>query len=198
MRAPQKKSGMSLVELVVYIAILSLITFVIMNGILQLSSVFGKSRTERRVSLTAETALERMVREIRLAKDITCLSTTGGTACPVVQSEGINFGALELDSFVSHSSSVDQDKKFYCSSSSGNCTQIMFDPNTAVASDEQQLTPSSVTVTSLTFKKLYNPADVAETTGAVRIEMTITSGSGNTQVTHTYYATAVLRGGYAN
>ncbi|MEK7643575.1 MAG: hypothetical protein AAB372_03980 [Patescibacteria group bacterium] len=195
-RAEADETGTTLIELVVYIAILTIMTVIILRSVLQLTGVFARSRIERRVSLAAETALERIVREIRLAKNITCISTGVDAVCDTTQP--IEGDSIRLDTYLSHSDSTPQFKTFYCPFTP--CTQVMFDPNNPQGStdhtDAQQLTPNTVIISNLIFKQLYNPGNVSASRGAVRIEMTVTSGSGLTQVTHTYYATAVLRGGY--
>ncbi|MEK7499680.1 MAG: prepilin-type N-terminal cleavage/methylation domain-containing protein [Patescibacteria group bacterium] len=188
----QRNKGTTLIELVVYIAILTIMSLIILRAVLQLTGVFAKSRIERRVSLAAETALERMVREIRLAR-VPCVASDYTFSACLPDTSG---GALRLHTDKSYTDLTDIYKSFYLSGSSPN--QIIFDPDVSTSADEQQLTPSTVTVESLVFKKLYNTSpDLtnAETSG-VRIELQISSGLGATKVTHTYYASSVLRGGY--
>ncbi len=168
------RRGTTLVELLVYIGILAIATVLVVNAILKMTEIFGKARVERKVALAAETALERMVREIRLANDV-----------PVIQSSP---PYLALNTFADYTGSTAVTKIFILPLGSKT---LYYDNDAYDPYQQVPLTPSDVQVTSLTFTQLPFITDKPK---AVRITLTITGGSGKYAVSHNYYATAVLRG----
>lgn len=174
---------MSMIELVIYIAILTIITVVIVSGIVQMAQVFGKSRNERKVSLAAETALERIVREIRLAKSV----VVGCTPAP----------CISLDSFSSHDvtnpSTISVTKKF---AQSGN-RLVLYPDFVNNPATVQDLTPSNVTVSGVSFTQLPRSVGIKSSVSqAVRVVIAVSTGAGTYTVSHVYNITAVMRGSY--
>lgn len=164
------KKGFTLVESIIYVAILTVFSVLILNVIL----LFGKSwsvvKANKNVNVSAVTAFERMTRDIRSATSVagsSVLSTTPGSLDINVKDQS---GAPVVQSFY-----VNNGKLF---------TQI----GSGVA---EQLTLASVTVQSLTFYKtlLIN----AE---AVKTVMVLTSVEGDKTETRTIETTTTLRGGY--
>lgn len=167
------KNGISLIELVVYIALLTIAVALTVFVMVEISRNYGKNRTDRLVGIAAETAMERIVREIRLACAISSISP--------------DFKSLTLSTFNSLEAGDS------CSSAPLVPRTILLDGNT-VKIGGSSLMPTGVTASELKFIEL---TDIAATK-AIRVEMTLTSGSGSYQVTRKYYATATLRGSYAN
>ena len=65
-----RSRGYTFIELVVYIALFSVVSIVVILSIGKLIQAYGRIRVERRVALAAEIAMERMVREVRMARSI--------------------------------------------------------------------------------------------------------------------------------
>ena len=63
----QTKRGYSLLEVVIYIAILAVVSVVVIESVLSVYKAFGRLRVDRRINLNGDTAIETMVREIRSA-----------------------------------------------------------------------------------------------------------------------------------
>ena len=57
--------------MIIYISILSLFTFVIVNTLISFGSTYREVRINRAIDNSAVTSLERMTRDIRSAKNIT-------------------------------------------------------------------------------------------------------------------------------
>ena len=81
-----KKRGYSLIETVVYIALITIMLIISTSSIISIYRTFGVLRTERKISINAESALETMIRDIRSATsasvpaaDALTLTTTAGS-----------------------------------------------------------------------------------------------------------------------
>lgn len=75
-----KKQGFTLIEILIYIAILALLSAGVVEVILTLASGAKELRSERRTAAAAELALETLVREIRQASDVIVTSGVFGTS----------------------------------------------------------------------------------------------------------------------
>ncbi len=164
------KKGFTLVESIIYVAILTIFSVLILNVIV----LFGKSwsvvKANKNVNVSAMTALERITRDVRSATSVAGSSVLGTTP-----------GTLDIN--VKDQSGASVVQSFYISNGK------LF---TRIGSGaEEQLTLSSVTVQSLTFYKtlLIN----AE---AVKIVMVLTTVEGDKTETRTVETTTTLRGGY--
>lgn len=167
----QRSCGTTLVELIVYIAVLAVMATVIIGGIVQMSRVYGRVRLDRRVTAAAQTALERMVREIRLAKTV-----------EIVDADTIN-----LTTYADFNPDVE--------TIIPTTTRQVTRTGTQVLLDNVPITESDVSVNSLTFFALDRSHSTAGSQ-AVRIEMAVEAGSGDYKVSRVYSALAVLRNSY--
>jgi type II secretory pathway pseudopilin PulG len=80
MWAPNKSMrGFSLVEMIVYIAFVSIFSGLVVEGLLTSMRIFADFQLTREVNSTATTAMERMVREIRTANDVDIANSVLGT-----------------------------------------------------------------------------------------------------------------------
>lgn len=142
------KRGYTLVEMLFYIGIFAIISVFIVNALITTSRAFANARATRALNTSAEAAMERMTREIRLADSIDATSVFNATP-----------GTLKL-------ASID--------AITGNPQTMTF----SLASGKvelqkssgalQDLTSSSVSVSSLIFRQI-----VGSSSPAVKIEMTI-------------------------
>lgn len=161
--------GYSLLEMIIYIAILALLLVVIISLTISITVSARGIKASKLVENSGIFALERIVRETRLA------STVNGTSV-----FGTNPGTLSLTTGTT-TRTVD----FYVSSG-----QIYVRENGVV---QGALTEASTTVTNLTFNLI-----TSSSSQAVKTTITIQSGSGSTLKQKSFYATTILRESYAN
>ncbi|HEY4483038.1 MAG TPA: hypothetical protein VI953_02585 [Candidatus Paceibacterota bacterium] len=161
-----KTRGFTIPELLVYAAIMGFVTAFVIGGMLSLNKSVVVSRASRDVNISAATALERMVRELKDASGVV----------EVASVLGVNPGVLTITT--TNASTTGGTMKF---SLSGG--QIMLTTNAT-----SSLTAGSVNVSRLVF---YNATST--NSSAVRIEMTVLSTSTQNRY---YYDTAVLRESY--
>lgn len=158
--------GFTLVEILVYIAVLVLAVSVMVTLFLSLNTVLSRNQVERELAHTAQVTLERMVRDIRsaatadttVANQLT-LQTKGGATTTVFSLSGVGV--------------------------------IMSVNDTNLGS----LTSDTVAVDDLTFTKYEHFGTELETT-LVRIALTLSVSTNAASSTNTYYTSAVLRGTY--
>lgn len=157
-------SGYSLVEMVIYLAILSVVSLIVINTILSFSQSYGNLRALRLLDHSASSALERMTRDIRSATSV----DTANSAL------GVSPGVLTLLTSASATTT-----KFYVLN---NILQV--DVNNASSGP---LTVSKSSITNLTFTKLSNG-----TTTAVKIDMTVSATDGTVSKSKNYHSTVVV------
>lgn len=160
------QKGFTLIETLVYIAVLVLIGIAIVMTYLSLDAVLLRNEVERELTSTAEFTLERMLREIREADSIDAgLSTLGSSP-----------GRLTLETTSTTTTFSVSGGRVYVSV---NGTSV------------GPLTPSNVTVQSLIFRR-YQSAD----TLMIRIGLSLRTQNKFATTVRTYYTSAVLRGTY--
>ena len=126
------KKGISLIEAILYVAIFAVISVIVINMLLATVNAFGRARVSRNVNEQGIVALERMLREVRLAKAV-------NTATSVLDA---NPGTLALTTFVDHASSAITTRRFFLQGSN-----LVMEDGLAPA---VALT-SGVTITNLVF-----------------------------------------------
>jgi type II secretory pathway component PulJ len=160
------KQGFSVIEMLVYMAVLVTVTLAGVLTYLSLSTNLVRYETERALSHAAQVSLERMVRDIREATSVnTGLSTLGTSP-----------GVLTL---VSGATTT----KF--SLSTGN---VLLTRNGV---DVGPLTNDNVTVNQLMFTRYTGTS-----TELIRIALTLSASNKAASTTQTFYSSAVLRGTY--
>ena len=100
-----QKSGMSIIELLVYLSVLVLLAVTAVSAMISLNLVFERNKSERILTDTATTIGERLSRDIRDANQVnTVLSTLNATSSVLVLVNGattttysVSNGALMLD-----------------------------------------------------------------------------------------------------
>lgn len=165
------KKGFSLIEVIVYIAVLVLVFGLFTNIILSVNRSYARLSAHRNMDIAAITSMERISRAIRSASSVVVGQSTLGS----------NPGMLSLNQ-------VD---------SGGNSINTLFqvaDQNIRIRvndTDQGVLLPSGVSVSRLIFSLIDSGRSQA-----VRVEMQLTGGWGNSTTTENYYSTEVLRGSY--
>lgn len=166
------QAGFTLIELLVYTGILILIVAVVGSTLLALSRSYGAIISEQRVDQAAQDAMDRMVREIRRASSINAAASTFNATSSV----------LSLNS--TDTSGNAETVKLYLVGTS--TIHLMLN-----GTDSGPLNPSGATVSALVFRSITT----AESS-AVKIEMTVSSGTSTSYRSRNFYETAALRGTY--
>lgn len=177
--------GTTLPELLVYITVLGGILLVVTMSIVQLGKSFRRARVERSVALTAETVLERIAREIRLADSVECLVESGD--CMSSNSQG---KILRIESYPNFNQDHNPLAEHVTKEINLSGSSIMFTPNTDFPAAVLKLISSNVSLVSGSFTQIYP----VQTPRSIRIQLKLSGGTGATQITRTYYTTATLGG----
>jgi hypothetical protein len=167
-------NGSSLLETLIYAAILGLVAVFTTGSILAMMRSYTSVKMSRDLNLSASVAMERMTNEIRLANGI--------------DDSGSVFGA-------SHGK-----LKLYTIDSSGAPATIEFSlplNGTGVFAKEsggvsEALTSSTTEVTNLVFNEITS----STISKAVKISLTVKAKNGRMEKTENFYNTAILRGSY--
>ncbi|MEK7135098.1 MAG: hypothetical protein AAB780_00125 [Patescibacteria group bacterium] len=162
--APSRIEGFSLVEMVVYIAILVGMLVIVIQVVFSVTRSSQAVRSARNIETSAISALERMGRELRQAESIDTVASTPSL--------------LSLDG--EDDAGTTYSREFYLLGG-----RLRLRENGV---DAGALTHASTTVTNLVFTRFY-----ATSTEGVRIEMTLESGTSTAYRTETFYSSILLR-----
>lgn len=161
------KTGYTLIEMVIYVSILSLIFFVVINTIISFSGSYRNLKALRSVESSGVNSMERITREIRSSTSVDVTNSFFGT----------NPGILVL---VSSDGTISTTTKFYVENG-----VLKVDVNGFFIGP---LTVSGSSVDSLIFTRINN--GISE---AVKIDLTISGASGQIIKTKSYHSTVVLK-----
>lgn len=165
------KKGFSLIEMVIYAGILSILTIVTINAAFSTIRSFAEFRISRDLNSSAASLLERLTREIRLAR-----------AIDVAQSSlNVNPGRLTL--LTKDALGMDTTVEFYVEN---NALKIK-EGGVAMGS----LISSRAAITNFTARSLSNP-----NSSAVKAELGLTATRGEISKSGNFYTTVLLRGSY--
>lgn len=163
----KRQSGYSLLELLIYVALFSALSVLLVKSLVTSLNVYAAAQSYRRVQAEGELAMERMTREVRSATSITTGSSTFDTSPGVLVLSGTDSsGATRTVTFLV----------------SGGQLQINDNGTTGT------LTSSSVSISSLIFRKITTAVGTA-----VKIELTLSTNVGRS-VSASFYDTIILRG----
>ncbi|MBI3075182.1 MAG: prepilin-type N-terminal cleavage/methylation domain-containing protein [Parcubacteria group bacterium] len=169
-----RTKGFTLLEAVVYIAILSFIFIIAAHTTIVATAAFGKSRVKRALAAEGYVAMERIMREIRLAHGI----DENGSIFGVAQ------GVLKLKTRMSADDATETTRTFDISSGIVRLTESGNEPAT--------LSGTGIRVTDLVFTRIGTQDDPR----AVRVTLSAESAYKTLRDTRTFYGTAVMRGRY--
>lgn len=170
MQFQNARKGFSLIEVVVYIAVLAGISTIAVGSLLRVNAALAQVRAIRSLNGAGTSALERLIRVTRDAKSVNegsstfdvspgALSLTGSESPAVTYGFSVSGGGLLLDT---------------------GATQTV-------------LTPPNVAVTNLVFRSITN----GTVSRAVKIELSLAVSSHRATTTQNYYSTVILRNSYA-
>jgi prepilin-type N-terminal cleavage/methylation domain-containing protein len=163
-----KQRGFSMVEMLIYLALLASVTVFLLNGISAITKSYADIRLAKAVTASASDALQRIVYEVRQASSFDLAGSTFSS----------HPGVLSLVS----------------TSADGATTTVAFSVNSGILRvsrggvDEGPLTLSGASVTNFTLALLQNGVS-----NGVRITLTLQSAFGTKTRTETFYTTAVTR-----
>lgn len=165
------QKGFTLVEMIVYVAILGIITVLTINSTLVMTRAFADLRVSRDLNSSATALFERITRDVRGAYDIDAAQSTFG-AHP---------GRLMLNT--KDSGGANTTIEFYVT---GNRVNIR-----EGGVDQGSIMTTSTSVSSFVVRQL-----TSTNTKAVKVEATISATRGNITKTRNFYTTIILRGTY--
>src|SRR3989344_6517536 len=154
------KRGFTLIETIVYAAILAVLSVAVIATILSMTSAFAKAKILRRLTLDAETVLERVSRDARSASAVDDAASV------------LNASSSRL--------SLDTGNNFYISGG-----RVAFQQNGGVV---DYLTSPTSSTTSFFVTKITTARSEA-----VKIQLTLSAGSGEGQITRSFFSTVILR-----
>lgn len=167
----QKQNGYSLVEIIVYLAIFSAISVLVINSFIVVASSFSATRTNRDLLESGSKSIERMAREIRQATSVDVTNSVLATSP----------GVLQLNSVDSSGTAVLI--KFNVLNGALN----MYEGGNLVGN----ILGQNITASSLIFRRISSANGEA-----VKIELTLTDSISKDSQTANFYDTIILRGKY--
>ena len=162
----QNKNGFSIVEIMVYLAIFTALSILVINSFIFILSSFNMTNINRKLLESGSISMERISREIRQASTIDASTTS----TILVLNSHDNMGAVMTIKFVNESGKLN----FYKNNNL-----------------EGTLLGSKISVTDLFFNRI--PAVKSE---AVKIKMILQYSDGRKIKSENFYNTIILRGGY--
>ncbi|RJQ33648.1 hypothetical protein C4568_04195 [Candidatus Parcubacteria bacterium] len=170
-RQPSKERGVSLIEMLIYTAILILIVMAVGSTVLAFSRVYRSIIAEQKVEEAGHVAMERIMREIKKGSSIDSAGSSFASAT----------GALALNT----------------TDDGGDPIIVRFflsDSNMHVSEDGEDIGPLLPQGASVT--RFYLTSITTAISRAVKVELTVESGTSTSYRSKNFYGTAVLRGSY--
>jgi len=172
-RLPAGRQGFTLMEMVIYIAILAIIVVLVVSSVLAMSKSLSGIQTSRKINNFAETSMERIIREIRFANNV---DVSGSTF-------GVNPGTLKLNT-INPVNEIPTTVEFYQSGDN-----LMIKEGLGAPED---ITPSSLSVTNLIFYDIVVPG-ISE---SIKIEIEVKGSGIFGDKIERFYNTVVLKRSY--
>lgn len=166
------RRGTSIIELIIYGAILAFLSVFAMNAFLVISSALAEVRLRRQVNANAELIMERLLREIRFGKSTEASSVFGAHPSRL---SFITFAGPADDTEISGDFRVSE-MNLLLQKGSGNALQLNTD---------------DVGITNFVLRQV-----AAGNAAAIKIELTLEASTTRKIVNKKFYGTAVMRGSY--
>ncbi len=166
-----KNKGYSLIEIVVYLAIFSALSVLVINSFIVILGSFNTTRANRDLLQSGSKTMERLSREIRQAESVDLVHSTLGSSP----------GVLQLNS--RDSAGTPMTVRFAIASGNLN----LYENGTLV----DNLVMENISPTSLIFRRI-----ATTNSEAVKIELTVQDTSSTSTKTENFYNTVILRGTY--
>lgn len=163
--------GFSLIEIVLYVSLFSVVSAISMNALLQTIKSFNNLRVSRNINDSSVSVMERLTRDIKSATTINLAQSTFGTSP----------GRLTLNTV--NASGTPMTVEYYVASSSLRIKENGVDVGSLVSARTQ--------VSALVFYYINTG-----TTVGVKIELHLTSSRASVNDIDHFYDTSILRGSY--
>ncbi|NTW21533.1 MAG: hypothetical protein HGA42_19025, partial [Nostocales cyanobacterium W4_Combined_metabat2_030] len=160
--------GYSIVEIIVYLAIFTAISILVINSFMIILSSFNKTNTNRKLLESGSVAMERISREIRRAESVDISNST------LITDPGILQLNMPAGGYMKFKKEINGEFYLYNNSNTGN-----------------NLLSQNVSMVSLIFRRIATTESEA-----IKIEMILQYSDGNNTKSEKFYNTIVLRGGY--
>ncbi|MFA6251339.1 MAG: hypothetical protein WC603_01800 [Candidatus Paceibacterota bacterium] len=161
------KKGYSLIEIIIYLAIFTALSILVINSFILILSSFNTTNTNRKLLESGVVSMERMSREMRRAQGVTFNSSSNIVLIGVG-----GFGDPSTVKFVGEDGALN----------------IYKNDN---LEPEGNLLGPNVSLSSLVFRHITT----TESEG-IKIEMTLEYSSGNISKSANFYNTIIFRGSY--
>ncbi|OGZ96033.1 MAG: hypothetical protein A3I44_00045 [Candidatus Sungbacteria bacterium RIFCSPLOWO2_02_FULL_51_17] len=166
---------MSLVELVVYGALLAVISVFVVNTIVMATRVISEVRAERAITTNGELIMQKIIREARQATSLNASSTFN-----------VDPGDLSLTTIVSPTDYTETTADFYTDAAG----DVYYKKGSAASA---LLNSEDVSVSTIVFRKIFT----ATSSEGVRVELTLqATASARYVISRNFFGTAILRGSY--
>jgi Tfp pilus assembly protein PilW len=162
-----RASGFSLIEMITYVAVLTIILLLVINMVMSLKGSYRQLIVLRALDRSAYNSLERMTRDIRNAVSVNNAQSAFGSSP----------GVLVVNQNIAGTSTP---IRFYVQNGT-----LRLDVNGTFIGP---LTVKNTAITSLMFSQMTG------TSTAIKIDMTITASSGPIILTKPYRTTVILKG----
>jgi Tfp pilus assembly protein PilE len=169
----KSNAGFSLMEIIIYITIFTIISIVVINAYITIFSSFSNTKTTRNLLESGNAVMERISREVLQSSSIDISNSILGS----------NPGVLQLNS--TDSSGNSRVVKFGISPSATHL-DIYYDGSLV-----GNLIRDDISVSSLVFRRIGTP--IGE---GVKVELTLQNNFGKTIRSEHFYNTIILRTGY--
>ncbi len=164
----KKQGGYTLAELIIYMGVLVALTVIIVGMLVRISHSKDRLVSAQRLATSAIVSMDRMTREIRNASNVNTASSILGTSPGKLVLSGVDAsGAARTVEF-------------------SIVTNTLRIKENSV--DMGPLTESNIRVTSLIFDRSASTTDQA-----IRIRMTMESGTSSSYKSENFYSTTILR-----
>lgn len=169
------KKGISLVETIIYLAIFTMVSILVINSFITVMGSFSTTRTNRSLMEAGINSMERISREIRQADSIDVLNSSlnGGTLQLNSKDSGENLITIKF-------SKVNNDLNLYKCSGLTVCNTL-----------SGNLVGENISLDSLVFRRVITAQGEA-----IKIEMTLRDLYSKTNKTENFYNTIILKGSY--
>lgn len=162
------KKAFSIIEIIIYLAIFTTISIVVINSFIIILSSFSTIRTNQDLLTSGGTVMDRMSYEIRQAKSIDLTNS-----------------AFDSDSSVLRLNNID------------GTSYVTFDKSGTNLRISKNGTPfGNLLIQNISLNKLVFRHIITAHSEAVKIEIELQDTHSKTSKTESFYDTVVLRGGY--
>ncbi|MDO8500143.1 MAG: hypothetical protein Q7S66_05855 [bacterium] len=167
-------TGFTILELIIYISVLIAVSVVSIDSLLRVQAVFVRARLIQSINTSGELISQKILREVRLANDIS-------TASSIFDA---NPGVLVIDTVMSSS---DPTPAVATISLVSGVLQFQ-----RAGQPAEILSSPDVTVTNLIFRNITQ----SSVSKAVRVEFALEIQKGRSIVTSNFYGTSLLKNSY--